>query len=223
MDTDKYSMFESGSARIRPDAEPAFKQIVDVIKRYPNQVEIYGHTDAQPFPTRTGGYTNWELSADRANSARRLIETQGYPAARILSVTGKASSEPRKPQLPLDPSNRRITFKLLFQTTTQFMRDEKSDTVYNDPLKELLRSKSDNKAAEQTPAAQDAAVAGAAPTQSGATSATVESTVESTVGSTVEPTVEQPTPEPTSINRDYMPKDKIFDNSPVLGPNDLLN
>jgi chemotaxis protein MotB len=211
MDTEKYSMFESGSARIRPDAEPAFKQIVDVIKRYPNQVEIYGHTDAQPFPTRTGGYTNWELSADRANSARRLIETQGYPPARILSVTGKASSEPRKPQAPLDASNRRITFKLLFQTTTQFMRDDESDAVYNDPLKELLRSEAANRTPEANPqetAGQEVAEA----SQTGAASQAAAS-----------PSAAQPSPAPTSTNPDYMPEDKIFGNSPVLGPNDFFN
>ena len=83
MDTERSSMFDSGSARIRKEAEEAFRQVTDIIKHYPNTLDVMGHTDAKPFPSRTGGYTNWELSADRANSARRLIESQGYPAQNI--------------------------------------------------------------------------------------------------------------------------------------------
>ena len=134
MDTDKYSMFDSGSAKIRKDAEPAFQAITDVIKRYPNSLEIYGHTDAQPFPSRTGGYTNWELSADRANAARRLIETQGYQGEKIQSVTGKASTELRSASNPVDPSNRRITLKLRFDLSSELFRKDQPETITNDPL-----------------------------------------------------------------------------------------
>ena len=210
MDTERYSMFESGSARIRPEAEAAFKQIVDVIKRYPNSLEVYGHTDSQPFPTRTGGYTNWELSADRANAARRLMESQGYPSSRILSVSGKAASEPRKPEAPLDPSNRRITLKLRFTTASEFLREKGPEEGYNDPLKELLKSE-----AEKTPAPIDAGMAAAEATRSAAAAVSVTA-VPTDTPVPVEPTA------PSTMNPDYMPKDKIFGGNPVVAPGDFI-
>lgn len=214
MDTDKFSMFESGSARIKTEAEPSFRKIVDVIKRYPNSIEVFGHTDAEPFPSRTGAYTNWELSADRANSARRLIESQGYPASRIVGVSGRASSELRKPEAPLDPSNRRITLKLKFETKTGFFRDPKDEKTYNDPLKDLLKP--------------DAAATGDQPPASGQTDGTKPPTPTPTQtpipeASTVSnaPRVQLPGNPINPMNPDYMPKDKIFEDNPVVGPRDL--
>lgn len=226
MDTDKYSMFESGSARIRPDAEPAFKMITDVIKRYPNTLEVYGHTDSQPFPSRAGYYTNWELSSDRANAARRLLETQGYPSAKIISVTGKASTEPRNPTVPTDPSNRRITLKLNFAAATDFLRDEKEVTNYVDPLKELLFSE---------PPASQLPVEAPAPTPNDenapATTPQTENTAETppVASPTAEPSksksslIQIPEGTPKATNPDFMPKDKIFDESPVIGSRDLFS
>jgi chemotaxis protein MotB len=211
MDTEKYSMFESGSARIRPEAEGAFKQIVDVIRRYPNSLEIFGHTDSQPFPSKTGGYTNWELSADRANSARRLIESQGYPASRIIGVTGKANSEPRRPQNPLDPSNRRITLKLRFTTKTEFLREKGPEGGYNDPLKELLRSES-----SKTPAPSETAAATGSPQAQGGAAAPVAAD-----GKAAVPEAVASAAPPNTMNPDYMPRDKIFEGNPSVSPGDL--
>jgi chemotaxis protein MotB len=212
MDTDKYSMFDSGSARIKPEAEAAFRQVVDVIKRYPNSIEISGHTDAQPFPTRTGGYTNWELSADRANSARRLIESQGYPSSRIAGVSGKASSDLRRPDAPLDPSNRRITLKLKFQTATNFLDNSEQQESYNDPLKELLQSE----AAQNPPPVSSP---GATPTIT-ATPTETPLPIPSTASTSSR--IQLPGNPVNPSNPDYMPKDKIFDDMPVLGPRDVV-
>jgi len=213
MDTDKYSMFDSGSARIKPEAEAAFKQVVDVINRYPNSIEISGHTDAQPFPTRTGGYTNWELSADRANAARRLIESQGYPSSRIVGVSGKASSDLRRPEAPLDPSNRRITLKLKFQTTTNLFRDPNKPQSYNDPLKQLL----------QLDAAQNPQAAVASPGATPMPTATpTETPLPMASTASTSSRVQIPGNPPNPSNPDYMPKDKIFEDMPVLGPRDIV-
>jgi chemotaxis protein MotB len=211
MDTERYSMFESGSARIRPEAETAFKQIVDIIKRYPNSLEVYGHTDAQPFPSRTGGYSNWELSADRANAARRLMESQGYPATRILSVTGKADSELRKPEAPLDPSNRRITLKLRFTTASEFLRDERPAQGYNDPLKELLSSE----------AAKAEATNAAKPVEEAPVAAKV-ATIVATAAPADSPPPVATAVVPKTVNPDYMPKDKVFEGNPVIAPGDFI-
>jgi chemotaxis protein MotB len=223
MDTDTFSMFDSGSARIRPEAEPAFKQITEIIKRYPNSLEIFGHTDAQPFPTRTGGYTNWELSADRANSARRLMESQGFPVSRVESVTGRASSELRKPEDPLHPSNRRITLKLKFNTNTDLFRDESADKVYNDPLKEIL--KEEQARAEATAIAVNANAPEPTPETPAPTpppATPTETPIPEPSTSSASQRVQLPNSPPNTTNPDYMPKDKIFDDNPVLGPRDII-
>lgn len=220
MDTDKYSMFDSGSAKIRKDAEPAFQQITEIIKRYPNTLEIYGHTDAQPFPSRTGGYTNWELSADRANAARRLIQSQGYQGDKIQSVIGKASTEPRNPSNPIEPSNRRITLKLKFDLSSELFKKDPAESVSTDPLKELLFSKE----------AQQQLVE---PTPPPATSPAAEpSTVVEPESSPAPlasplakgpPKVQLPEQAPPTGNPDYMPENKVFGDSPVLGARDLFS
>lgn len=215
MDTGRYSMFDSGSAKIRSDAEPAFKAVTDVIKHYPNILEVYGHTDAQPFPNQAKGYTNWELSADRANSARRLITDQGYPSDRIVSVTGKAASELRKPQAPLDPSNRRITLKLRFQTATNFLSDTQRKE-YNDPLRKILEDDAARAAAEATATPTATPTLVASPSYPTATPEPTLSTL------TTAPKIGIPDGPAKTTNPDYMPKDKIFDDNPVLGSRDIL-
>jgi chemotaxis protein MotB len=215
MDTDKYSMFDSGSSRIRSDAEPAFKAVADIIKKYPNYLEVFGHTDAQPFPTHTGGYTNWELSADRANTARRLLQSMGYPGERIVSVTGKASSELRKPRAPLDPSNRRITLKLRFQTTTDFLK-QKDVKEYNDPLKNLLEDESARNAAAYTP---EPAPTLPSTAPEGSYPPPPPEPTPSTLSTATK--VQLPDGPPKTQNPDFMPKDKIFEDNPVIGSRDI--
>ena len=114
VDTEKTSMFASGSARILPPAREAFDKIGALLKSLSNPIEIVGHTDSKPFSSQAGGYSNWELSADRANAARRMLELQGIPRERFGSVVGKADRELKKPSDALSPSNRRISLKVRF-------------------------------------------------------------------------------------------------------------
>lgn len=218
MDTDKYSMFDSGSAKIRKDAEPAFRQITDIIRRYPNTLEVYGHTDSQPFPSRTGGYTNWELSADRANAARRLIVAQGYQGDKIQSVTGKASTEPRNPSNPIDPSNRRITLKLKFDLSSELFKTETPEPVSTDPLKELLFSKeAQQQLVEPTPPQSVESPTSGLPEARGPEAPEVTSLAKGT------PQVRLPEQVPPTGNPDYMPDNKVFGDSPVVGARDILS
>lgn len=117
MDTEKTSMFSSGSARVLPDAQAAFEKIGSIIKKLPYNIDIVGHTDAKPFSNRAGGYSNWELSSDRANSARRLLETGGIDPTRIISVVGRADKDLKIKSEPNAAANRRITLKMRFKTT----------------------------------------------------------------------------------------------------------
>jgi len=220
MDTERYSMFDSGSARIRKEAEPAFKQVTDIIKQYPNTLEIVGHTDAKPFPSRTGGYTNWELSSDRANAARRLIESQGYPAGSVESVIGRASSEPKIPENPLAPGNRRITLKVKFDPDKQ---STESPTKSVDDLKQLLGAPPG-----QTPMPAPTLDPNVTPVPPTATP-TPTPTPTPTMTPTKPPTASRsgyillPEGTPITANPDYMPKDKIFGNNPVLGTRELYS
>ncbi len=112
VDGQNQPMFQSGSSRMSDQMVTLLTKIAGIIARLPNQISIAGHTDAAPYRTTTG-YTNWELSADRANSSRRVLTEAGVRPNRIYQVSGKASSEPLNPDNPLDPANRRITITLL--------------------------------------------------------------------------------------------------------------
>ncbi|PWR23397.1 flagellar motor protein MotB [Zavarzinia compransoris] len=106
------AMFQSGSSRMSPKMVELLGKIAAVIGRLPNRIAVAGHTDAAPYRSSTG-YTNWELSADRANASRRVLIDAGVKPERVYQISGKAASEPLNPDNPLDPANRRITITLL--------------------------------------------------------------------------------------------------------------
>jgi chemotaxis protein MotB len=221
MDTERSSMFDSGSARIRKEAEQAFQQVTDIIKRYPHMLDVMGHTDAKPFPSRTGGYTNWELSADRANSARRLIESQGYPAPNIASVIGKASSEPKVPENPLAPSNRRITLKVKFDPDKA--SETTSPTKGIEDLKQLLGPlPGETPMPEPTPD-PNAPAKSPTPTPTATPTATPTMTPTKAAVTSRNGRIVLPEGTPITSNPDFMPKDKIFGNNPVLGTGELYS
>ncbi|MCO5367229.1 flagellar motor protein MotB [Pseudomonas alliivorans] len=112
MDADNRPMFDSGSARLKPYFEDILLAMADTIKSVPNKISISGHTDATPF-VGNGGFGNWELSANRANAARRALVAGGYPESQVARVVGHASSALYDPQNPTNPVNRRIDIVVL--------------------------------------------------------------------------------------------------------------
>ncbi len=112
VDTEKTSMFGSGSARVSAAAEPAFGKIAELVKRVDFPVDIVGHTDSKPFSNQYNTYTNWELSAERANAARRLLEKNGVVPERISRVLGMADRDLKNKEDPFAAANRRITLKM---------------------------------------------------------------------------------------------------------------
>ena len=117
VDSKREAMFQSGSSRMSPAMVELLGKIAGIVARLPNRIAVSGHTDAAPYRSSTG-YTNWELSADRANASRRVLTEAGVRPERIYQITGKAASEPLNPDDPLDPANRRITITLLRETPT---------------------------------------------------------------------------------------------------------
>jgi len=102
------TFFESGSPKLSENGVALLNLLSAQLKALPNRLLIEGHTDAQNYSSITG-YTNWELSSDRANSARRLLQQGGVGPNQISQVRGYADQMLRVPANPLDPSNRRIS------------------------------------------------------------------------------------------------------------------
>jgi chemotaxis protein MotB len=102
------SFFDSGSPVPRPETERILGVIAREIGELDNTVIIEGHTDSRAY-TGSEKYTNWELSADRANAARRAMERQGLKPAQVQAVRGHADRELKIPDDPLDPRNRRVS------------------------------------------------------------------------------------------------------------------
>ena len=118
MDADNRPMFDSGSARLKPYFEDILLAMADTIKSVPNKISVSGHTDATPF-TGTGGFGNWELSASRANAARRALVAGTYPDAQVARVVGYASSALYDRENPFNPVNRRIDIVVLTKKALQ--------------------------------------------------------------------------------------------------------
>ena len=112
LDKDKESMFASGSAQLEGRTQKLLALVGQAVKDMPNKLAISGHTDATPF-AGTDGRTNWELSSDRANAARRVLVQGGVDPTKIGTVNGRADTEPFIAENPADPRNRRISIVLL--------------------------------------------------------------------------------------------------------------
>ena len=106
-------MFDSGRAVLKDHTRLIMREIGRALAGVENRIGISGHTDAAPFQGGEGGYGNWDLSADRANAARRELMAAGLGEGKILRVVGLASSVPVKPEDPLDATNRRISIMVL--------------------------------------------------------------------------------------------------------------
>jgi chemotaxis protein MotB len=102
------TFFDSGSAKLKADGSEMLVTLAQEMGNLPNKLSIEGHTDSTPYaPTAT--YGNWELSSDRANAARRVMQANGVRTDQVTQVRGFADQRLRKPDSPLDPSNRRIS------------------------------------------------------------------------------------------------------------------
>jgi chemotaxis protein MotB len=112
VDKEQRPMFDVGSQRLQNYSSTVLEALAPLLDRVPNHISITGHTDATPYGSGAV-YSNWELSADRANSARRSLLLGGYPEEKIVTVQGMGSAAPYKPEAPTDPVNRRIAIIVL--------------------------------------------------------------------------------------------------------------
>lgn len=109
VDDNNRPMFDSGSAVVKPYMRDILKEIGSALNGVENKISLDGHTDRSAYGNGDRGYSNWELSADRANSSRRELVAAGMPDDKLARVTGLASSNLLDPNNPLSPTNRRIS------------------------------------------------------------------------------------------------------------------
>jgi flagellar motor protein MotB len=108
MESESGTFFESGSSAPSVGGKEYLIALAHELSKLPNKISIEGHTDSKPF-AKTGNYGNWELSADRANAARRLMQQNGVGGNQVAQIHGYADQQLRKDSSPEDPSNRRIS------------------------------------------------------------------------------------------------------------------
>ncbi|AVP56857.1 flagellar motor protein MotB [Pulveribacter suum] len=106
-------MFDSGSALVKPYMRDILREIGAALGGVENRISLAGHTDATPYGNGERGYSNWELSADRANASRRELVAAGMPDGKLGRVVGLAASDLLEPEHPRAALNRRITITVL--------------------------------------------------------------------------------------------------------------
>lgn len=139
IDDQNRPMFDISSSVLKPYAAEILNDIAVALNDVPNKITISGHTDATPYKNDRSGMSNWELSADRANAARREMTRAGLSDSKVIRVVGHASSSMFKPEAPTDPINRRISIVVLKRTfapneIAPSIPSEPSPDVKNDPI-----------------------------------------------------------------------------------------
>jgi chemotaxis protein MotB len=114
MESAKGTFFELGSAHPTGALKELLQVLAQEVGKLPNKVSIEGHTDSKPY-SQSKTYDNWDLSTDRANEARRLMQEEGVRPDQISQVRGFADQRLRLAQQPEDPSNRRISLIIQYQ------------------------------------------------------------------------------------------------------------
>lgn len=117
LESEKGTFFDSGSSSLNQSGRAMLELLAAEMGKVPNHISVEGHTDAKPFSGK-GNYSNWELSSDRANAARRLMQQSGLRGDQISQVRGFADQRLRNLKDPLDPSNRRVSIIVQYIDTS---------------------------------------------------------------------------------------------------------
>jgi len=126
LESEKGTFFDSGSSTLNKSGQEIAALLAAELGKAPNRLSIEGHTDAKPFSGKSS-YGNWELSTDRANAARRLMQQSGLRGDQVSQVMGFADQRLRSAKDPLDPSNRRIS--IIVQNVSNNTGEADSETT----------------------------------------------------------------------------------------------
>lgn len=145
IDSQNRPMFKTGSAQVESYMRDILRAIAPILNDLPNKISLSGHTDDIPYATGERGYSNWELSADRANASRRELIAGGLAEGKVLRVVGMAATMSLKQHGADDAINRRITVLVLNKQTQEGIEHENAesnalDIAQPDSLKQLVPS-----------------------------------------------------------------------------------
>ncbi|MCC5870175.1 MAG: OmpA family protein, partial [Gammaproteobacteria bacterium] len=124
IDLEGRPMFERGSPELQAHTIEILDELAALLNTVGNRVSITGHTDATPFAAGEAGYSNWELSNDRANAARRQLVASGMDPNKIMRIVGLASTVLLDDEDPANPMNRRVSILVLNRAAEQAIRDD---------------------------------------------------------------------------------------------------
>jgi chemotaxis protein MotB len=128
IDNQNKPMFEVGSDKVNPAMAPILANIAKLINSVPNKITIQGHTDASPYDNpQELDYTNWELSSQRANAARRALIQAGMNEQKVMDVRGFSSTVLLDPKNPLNPENRRISIIVMKKSVEDKMNSQNNE------------------------------------------------------------------------------------------------
>jgi chemotaxis protein MotB len=126
LESAKGTFFDSGSAALNKSGQELVTLLAAELGQVPNHVSVEGHTDAKPFSGKSS-YSNWELSSDRANAARRLMQQAGLRSDQVSQVRGFADQRLRNLKDSLDPSNRRVSIIVQYMSTNTEPRESSGE------------------------------------------------------------------------------------------------
>jgi chemotaxis protein MotB len=148
VDDQNRPMFDSGSAVVKPYMRDILRDIGAALVEVENRISLAGHTDSAVYGKGDRGYSNWELSADRANASRRELVAAGMPDSKLSRVVGLAASDLLEPDNPRAPANRRITITILTREAEERLLGKGLPII---PTAQLPAEKTDNLPAKATP------------------------------------------------------------------------
>lgn len=136
IDSQNRPMFKTGSAEVEPYMRDILRAIAPVLNGIPNRISLSGHTDDYPYANGEKGYSNWELSADRANASRRELVSGGLDDGKVLRVVGMAATMRLSDRGPEDAINRRISLLVLNKQAEEAILHENAESQ-NEPVSVL--------------------------------------------------------------------------------------
>ena len=134
VDSERRPMFALGAAQLESYARAIFQDIAPTLNSLPNMITITGHTDALSYQNQGKGYSNYNLSSDRANAVRQVLVQSGLGEAKVLRVVGMGSAAPFDPKNPNSPLNRRVSIVVLtHDAARRILRDQEAQAIASTP------------------------------------------------------------------------------------------
>ncbi|MES2220250.1 MAG: flagellar motor protein MotB [Acidobacteriota bacterium] len=182
------TFFQSGSAALSPSGVELLNLLSGQLKVLPNKLLIEGYTDAQAY-SKSSDYSNWNLSADRANSARKLLQQGGVGPNQVSQVRGYGDQMLRVPSNPFDPTNRRVSLIVQWQETSaqEAAKDPSATTAGSSGLDSTIESEPQEKLSAPIPNSSMTTVRAAASKSAPLAGSTVKSPLSAPARATAKP------------------------------------